>query len=327
MTTHSRIETVFAATDFSATSERVVSWAAELARSNEARLVLYHGIAAPMPPLISPSPTLPTENAHELERRSAIERLEETARALRPTNVSVEVDVQIDLGASTILQRAHAFEADLVVAGTRGRTRLAKALLGSIATRLIRDAKVPVLIVPPCADAGHEISRVLIPTDLAGDVPGTIAVIEPMLGGGMQQIDVTLLHVHEASYEPSSPWSAPLVLGPRSPAAKQATVRLGEIANRLGDRVRTLHTVSCGGDPARAIDREAQHIGADLIVMAHGHSRLPIVLRASTVERVLAGAPCPVLAVRKPRQVPARVGPLTARGEAARPMAHAESSA
>jgi nucleotide-binding universal stress UspA family protein len=40
-------------------------------------------------------------------------------------------------------------DADVVVMGTRGRRGVARALLGSVAEKVVRLSPVPVLVVPP----------------------------------------------------------------------------------------------------------------------------------------------------------------------------------
>lgn len=294
-----RIETVFVATDFSDTPSVAVEWAARLARPHDARIVLYHGVSAPPPPLLSPGPEVTDPTTFEIEREDAVGRLEETARELRGRGLDVTFDVQIDLGAATILRRAAAHRSDLIIAGTRGRS-LKRAILGSTATYLVRRAEVPVVIVPKGARMPNShVQRVLVPTDFGSAVQDTIGTLEGLLGTAAVAADVTLMHVHKASYQPASPWATPLVLSPRTPAANEATHRLEMTANCLAHHLRTIDTVTCAGDPARAIVREAQLLGADLIVMEHGHDGIARFLRTSTTERVLAAASCPVMSIRR----------------------------
>lgn len=292
------IETVLVATDFSEGAERAVGWGAQIARPHGARVVLYHGVEPPAPPLLSPVLADLPDEAYEREQTDAHRRLAEAARKLANDGTEVVVDAQPDLGTDTILDRAARHDAQIIVTGTRARHRLANALLGSTATRLIRDAGVPVLTVPPLAADSRPIRNVLIPTDFEIDLPCMMRLLETILGSEAPRVDVTLLHVHETLYQPASPWSAPLILGPRSERAAAAMRRLEETAARLEHGLRRLETVSCGGDAARAIDREAQYRGADLILMAHGRSAASRLLRSSTAERVLAAAPCPVLTIR-----------------------------
>jgi nucleotide-binding universal stress UspA family protein len=57
------------------------------------------------------------------------------------------------------------------------------------------------------------------------------------------------------------------------------------------------------GEPAHEIDEAARALGVDLIaVAARGRGRLKHALFGSTVEEIIAAAPCPVLAVRLPQR-------------------------
>jgi nucleotide-binding universal stress UspA family protein len=48
----------------------------------------------------------------------------------------------------SILDNARSEDADLIVMGTHGRTGLARAIIGSVADRVVRHAEVPVVLVP-----------------------------------------------------------------------------------------------------------------------------------------------------------------------------------
>jgi universal stress protein A len=60
------------------------------------------------------------------------------------------------------------------------------------------------------------------------------------------------------------------------------------------------------GDPASEIVRLAEEEHADLIVMGtHGRTGLMRLLMGSVAEAVVRRAPCPVLTIRQPHEVPA----------------------
>ena len=82
--------------------------------------------------------------AHAEER----ERLLVEARtALAREGIAAStVAVDGDAGAA-LVDAAQAVEASVVVVGTRGRSRLAKTLLGSVSTRVVHDAPCDVLVV------------------------------------------------------------------------------------------------------------------------------------------------------------------------------------
>ena len=64
----------------------------------------------------------------------------------RPVHKLVAVS---DEPASEIVEAARREGCDLIVMGSRGRGRIASALVGSQAQRVLATAKVPVLVVPP----------------------------------------------------------------------------------------------------------------------------------------------------------------------------------
>lgn len=81
----------------------------------------------------------------EADERAGV--LEEGAERLADRGIDVHVVEAITDPASAILQTARETGADLIVVGTRGRTRAARALLGSVSQRVLRDAPCDVLVV------------------------------------------------------------------------------------------------------------------------------------------------------------------------------------
>lgn len=71
------------------------------------------------------------------------------AASMREAGVEVEeVVVEAVSPHEAILKVADERQVDLIVMGTHGRTGLARAVIGSVADRVIRHAKLPVVLVP-----------------------------------------------------------------------------------------------------------------------------------------------------------------------------------
>lgn len=86
-----------------------------------------------------------------------------------------------------------------------------------------------------------------------------------------------------------------LVRSSRATGQKQLD-KLARKAKEAGARVRGL---LLEGTPAEAINRAARSKRADMIVIGtHGRTGLARLLMGSVAERVVGGAPCPVLTVR-----------------------------
>ncbi|WP_456420758.1 universal stress protein [Thermococcus sp.] len=83
----------------------------------------------------------------ELEHNIEIAKknLEKTARGL---NASFELEVMVGTASQAIIGTALAKGATLIVIGKKGRSILKDLILGSTAERVMRDSKLPVLLVP-----------------------------------------------------------------------------------------------------------------------------------------------------------------------------------
>jgi nucleotide-binding universal stress UspA family protein len=79
---------------------------------------------------------------------------------LRAAGFAAESDAREGDAAHEILASVRSFGADLVATGTRGRTGLARLLLGSVARKLVQHAPCSVLVVRgPAADGASTTSR------------------------------------------------------------------------------------------------------------------------------------------------------------------------
>ncbi|MEQ5843733.1 universal stress protein [Paraburkholderia acidicola] len=82
----------------------------------------------------------------------------ELAQVMREHGVAGELVTaeasSLDDVPTLVLKGAAAFHADLLVIGTHGRRGFQRLILGSVAERCVRQATLPVLLVP--AAAGHD---------------------------------------------------------------------------------------------------------------------------------------------------------------------------
>lgn len=109
-------------------------------------LTITGATMAPAPP-VAPSP----EEDARLEEEARRTAEEGVARA-RAAGMTAEAEVRRGEGSATIarsvMDLADARDADLVVVGRRGMSRLKAVLLGSVSDALVRDGRHPVLVVP-----------------------------------------------------------------------------------------------------------------------------------------------------------------------------------
>lgn len=118
-------------TDFSVPAERAWALAQRLARAADAELVLVHVVSG----------------SAEAVRKWAAEELEDCAGTARAGGLRVRVALRTGVAYREIVALARADEADLIVVATLGRGGIARALLGSVADRIVRLAPCPVLTV------------------------------------------------------------------------------------------------------------------------------------------------------------------------------------
>ncbi len=129
-------------TDFSVPAERAWALAQRLARPADAELVLVHVVPGSTSPLTRAGP------ASEAVRKWAAEELEDCAGRARALGLRVRVALRTGVAYREIVALAREGKADLIVVATLGRGGIRRALLGSVADRVVRLAPCPVLTVP-----------------------------------------------------------------------------------------------------------------------------------------------------------------------------------
>jgi nucleotide-binding universal stress UspA family protein len=81
------------------------------------------------------------------ETKTSMEVVEKLEAAAAPEGITLETMVLRGKPDEAIVKAATAKEADLIVLGSHGRTGLRRLLMGSVAERVIGQAKCPVLVV------------------------------------------------------------------------------------------------------------------------------------------------------------------------------------
>ena len=163
------MKTVLAPIDFSDSSRRVIDEAIQLARSIGGRLVLLN--------IVSPTSAFPSEFDSTGARAAYLAQAEKLAREelatlqrrLRDEGVTAHVVHLIAQPGPGILDQAERLEADYVVMGSHGHGAFYELIVGGTATRVLKQAKCPVVIVPSNPNrAGKE----------GGSVPAGVRTVE-----------------------------------------------------------------------------------------------------------------------------------------------------
>jgi nucleotide-binding universal stress UspA family protein len=141
------------ATDFSSYSGEAQAYAVYLAGRLEAELLVLHVFE---PPFYSPTGVAPSMRPEVSawiaeQEHDARQRLEKAVSEVRNQHSRTEMLFRNGFAHYEILLAAEETQASLLVLGTHGRSGLAHVLLGSVAERIVRGAKCPVLTVRPRA--------------------------------------------------------------------------------------------------------------------------------------------------------------------------------
>ncbi len=133
---------VLCAVDFSEHSLEALAVALKVAEQNDARLYLL--TVAPMPAGAAGFQPVPMDPYPFLEKDRQ-EQLIKLARQRIPASVRYETLVMSGDPAERVLEAARAIDADLIVLGTHGRKAWSHLVLGSVAEKVVRESRIPVL--------------------------------------------------------------------------------------------------------------------------------------------------------------------------------------
>lgn len=135
------LQRILVPTDFSDTTREMLEAARELASPTKAELHVLH-VAA------NPGLSMPGEEA-DRRARDLREQLERVAQPAALDGLPITCVVRHGRPWAEVVAYAREVKADLIVTGTRSRTGLAYAVMGSVAEQVVRHAPCPVLVVRP----------------------------------------------------------------------------------------------------------------------------------------------------------------------------------
>lgn len=188
-------------------------------------------------------------------------------------------------------EAAESYSADLVVLGATRRGPLARAVLGTTATHLLRALHVPMLVVR--GSLPDRPLRVLLTTDLSHHAAFAHARglgLARALSDGEPELRSLFV---QAPYLGDAPMPVAVAI----PSAADAERELVEFLAAEVPHV-SIEPRVCSGDPANEIVHEAREWDADLIVMGtHGRRGARRVFLGSVAETVLRNAPCAAIVV------------------------------
>jgi len=143
-------ERILVATDFSNSSQRALELAVGIADQFGSELTLVHSWEAPDYSYAA-GLYVPVDVVAPIER-AAVARLEDATTELKQRFPKAKSLLRAGVPWEQVLASATQTKADLIVMGTHGRRGLERALLGSVAEKVVRMSPVPVLTVHGAAE-------------------------------------------------------------------------------------------------------------------------------------------------------------------------------
>jgi nucleotide-binding universal stress UspA family protein len=143
------IKSILLPTDFSNLSLSAANFATSLAKQYKAEIHLMHVIekTPPMMYIHSINPQIESFSSYiEEDAKLGIEKI---AERFKKEGVNIITALRKGLDYQEIVDYAEENKIDIIVIATHGRTGILHTLLGSVAEKVIRYSKIPVLVITP----------------------------------------------------------------------------------------------------------------------------------------------------------------------------------
>jgi len=279
--------------------------ALDLAARTGAHLVVVHAFELPQLFSMSPGIEMAFPEGSEEYRAQVQHRLESFVRAQRGA-AGAECHALPGPAPHVLAEVAERVRADVLVVGAARASRLEQKILGTTAQRVLRSARVPVLVVRSSVRWPAE--RVLLTSDLSDLSAAVHERAMEVLGAAypLEEFDFHSLLV--------------LMFGVAPPLSRETLLHgaRSELERFLAERRRGARPplpVVRMGDAAREIVAEAGVWGADLLVLGtHARRGVPRLWLGSVAEACMRDAPCNILAI-PPEPVDAAAPGALARSE------------
>ena len=149
-------KTILVPTDFGAGSDNAIAYAADLAKALGAEIVIMH--AWELPPMgIADGAVGATTELVDQVQQSAQLGVDKALQQLSSLHIASRGFLKQGPSANAIVECADEVGAGMIVMGTKGRTGVTRAILGSTAEKVVRTAHQPVLTIhdPEVAEAAE----------------------------------------------------------------------------------------------------------------------------------------------------------------------------
>jgi nucleotide-binding universal stress UspA family protein len=292
--------TILVPLDGSSLAEQGLAFAEQLARGLRAklRLALVHEPAA-----VTTGPVARAQVALHRAEREYLSRVRDRLKAEGIADVTAVVlkgDPREEL-----TRYAKERDPDLIVLASHGRGGLARAWFGSVAEHLVRHVAIPIVIVHAREPAVAAVAPKQIMVALDGSRAAEMVLDPAAAIARAFDAELLLCRVVPPVPLPSDPILPVTVaydIDLTDQLLRDAEDHLARLGERLtGAGVQVKRRALVGHGVAATLIEAARDEGTDLIVLAT-RARGGLVGLGSVADKVMRGAPCPVLLYRRQRR-------------------------
>jgi nucleotide-binding universal stress UspA family protein len=285
---------ILVATDLS-DLDRLMPFALQQAQHSNARIILLHVLTASAGITADPAGMPYYDPAGAID--VAIKMLEPWRSKARAQEIICDAVVREGHPAQQVIVTARQFKADRLLLGTRGRSKVSKLLIGSVAEQVLRSVNLPVITVGPEAhlevDSGAR-QRVVLHATTLREASTPSAALACQIASSLQA-RLVLLHVLPPLDEMQREH---LPTGLESTAMQELRILAAEVGASDACCAQVDARVA-HGHPAIEILAASAELGTDLIVLGSTQrSAFHSLTHDRTVYRVLAHARSPVMTLR-----------------------------
>jgi len=289
-------EKILVPLDGSELAETVVPYVGELAARMDSEITLLH--------VCSPS------EAHYCHvNQIYLDKLAESLRSELSTNRGKAVGIISVVGsgnsAEEISGYAESNGMNLIAMSTHGRAGVGRWVLGSVADKLVRSSRTPILLVrskvPERVSAEAWPSKgILVPLDGSEFGEAALPYVEELAKTLNKEVVLLQVVTTEFRFVADMSGGGVFLTGQDIKAwTSNAEAYLNKVAARLKEKGIASKYKVMVGTPADRVVECVQECDVDLVVMStHGHSGIARWILGSVAQRVLEGVETPLMLVR-----------------------------
>lgn len=186
------MKTILCPTDFTKSSENAVRYAIEIARIFKSKIILMHAYETPV--IYTDVTVSSVQLDFELLREAALKQLKKFHLKLieNVKDVQFELILQQGLPSSRTVEIAVEKKVDMIIMASTASTQLQRFLIGSNASRVVREAPCKVMLIPQKAKF-NGLKKIVFSTDLSDE--NLLASNQVVSFGQMFRSEIIFLNV------------------------------------------------------------------------------------------------------------------------------------